>query len=109
MRFRVVGRSDDMVVVRGLNIFPTMVAAVINEFPELSGDYRIVLSERPPYDVLPVQVELKKGRSATQELAEKVGRALKSKLGATATVTVLPAASFPVTEGKTKRVVRKLT
>jgi phenylacetate-CoA ligase len=50
-RFRVVGRSDDMVVVRGLNLFPTMVAAVLGRFPELSGDYRIVLgaaAPRPP-------------------------------------------------------------
>jgi phenylacetate-CoA ligase len=83
MRFRVVGRSDDMVVVRGLNIFPN--------------------------DVLPVQVELAKGQGAAPGLAETIERAIKSKLGATAKVAVLPAASFPVTEGKTKRVVRKHT
>ena len=52
-----VGRSDDMVVVRGLNMFPTMVAAVIGAFPELSGDYRIVLDAPPPHDTLPVQAE----------------------------------------------------
>ncbi len=39
MRFRVVGRGDDMVVVRGVNIFPTMIASVISQFSELSGDY----------------------------------------------------------------------
>ena len=63
-RFRVVGRSDDMVVVRGLNLFPTMVAAVINEFSALSGDYRITLDQPPPYDALPVSVELAKGQTA---------------------------------------------
>jgi phenylacetate-CoA ligase len=109
MRFRVVGRSDDMVVVRGLNIFPTMVAAVIGEFAELSGDYRIVLDRKPPYDVLSVQVELAKGQDAAPGLAERVEQAIKSKLGATAKVAVLPPASFPVTEGKTKRVVRTHT
>jgi phenylacetate-CoA ligase len=106
MRFRVVGRSDDMAVIRGLNIFPTMVAAVIGEFGELSGDYRIQFDQRPPYDFLPVQVELAKGQGRAPGLASRVERAIKSKLGATARVTVLPAASFPVTEGKTKRVLR---
>ena len=106
MRFRVVGRSDDMIVVRGLNIFPTMVAAVIGEFAELSGDYRIVLDQNPPYDVLPVQVELAPGREAADGLAGSVEQAIKSKLGASARVTLLPAASLPVTEGKTRRVVR---
>ena len=109
MRFRVVGRSDDMLVVRGLNLFPTMVAAVISEFAELSGDYRIVLEQKPPHDFLPVQVELAKGQNETSRLAERIEQALKSKLGATAKVTILPAASFPLTEGKTRRVVRSYT
>lgn len=105
-RFRVVGRSDDMVVVRGLNIFPTMVAAVIGTFGELTGDYRIALEHLPPYDYLPVQVELAKGQADVTGLGERVEGAIKSTLGATAKVSVLPASSFPVTEGKTRRVVR---
>ncbi len=106
MRFRVIGRSDDMVVIRGLNLFPTMVAAVINTFQELSGEYRIVLDQPPPYDFLPVQVELAKGQPVEGEIGSFVERAIKSKLGAKARVTILPAASFPVTEGKTSRVLR---
>ncbi len=105
-RFRVVGRSDDMVVVRGLNLFPTMIAAVIGEFAELSGDYRIVLDKPPPFDTLPVQVERAAGREAGPDLARRVEQAIKAKLGASAGVEVLPPASFPVTEGKTRRVVR---
>ncbi|WP_417726703.1 phenylacetate--CoA ligase family protein [Roseovarius sp.] len=106
-RFRVVGRSDDMVVVRGLNLFPTMVAAVINEFAALSGDYRITLDSPPPYDALPVTVELAKGRAASEGLAETVAAAIKAKLGATARVKVVPHGTFPLTEGKTKRVARE--
>ena len=109
MRFCVVGRSDDMVVVRGLNLFPTMVAAVINEFAELSGDYRIVLDQKPPHDFLPVQVELAKGQEGKPGLSTEIEQAIKSKLGARSKVTVLPAATFPVTEGKTKRVIRSYT
>ncbi|MDH3693059.1 MAG: phenylacetate--CoA ligase family protein [Gammaproteobacteria bacterium] len=106
MRFRVIGRSDDMVVIRGLNLYPTMVASVINEFEELSGDYRINLEHKPPYDYLPIQVELAKGQNNVEGFGQSVERAIKSKLGATARVAVLPANSFPITEGKTQRVIR---
>lgn len=105
-RFSVVGRSDDMVVVRGLNMFPSMVAAVLNEIQELSGDYRITLDAPPPYDTLPVSVELAEGISETPNLRSKVERAIKSRLGATATVALCPAHTFPRTEGKTQRVIR---
>lgn len=105
-RFRVIGRSDDMVVVRGLNLFPTMVAAVLSEIPELSGDYRIVLDGPPPYDRLPLQVERASGTADTPDLAARVAAAVKARLGATAAVTVLPPGTLPVTEGKTRRVIR---
>ncbi|WP_294612176.1 AMP-binding protein [uncultured Roseovarius sp.] len=105
-RFRVVGRSDDMVVVRGLNLFPTMVAAVINGFAALSGDYRITLDTPPPHDSLPVTVELAPGHAPSEALAQEVAQAMKAALGATARVTLLPNGSLPLTEGKTKRVIR---
>jgi phenylacetate-CoA ligase len=105
-RFRVVGRSDDMVVVRGLNMFPSMVAAVVGSFAELSGDYRIVLDTPPPHDRLPVQAELAKGRADDGTLARRLEAELKARLGATAAVTILPAGTFPATEGKTRRVLR---
>jgi len=106
MRFRVVGRSDDMVVVRGLNIFPSMVAAVINAFDELSGNYRIVLDSKPPYDLLPISVELAPAVEAPEGLAAGIEAAIKNKLGASSRVSILPARSFELTEGKTSRVVR---
>lgn len=105
-RFRVVGRSDDMVVVRGLNLFPTMVAAVLNGITELSGDYRIPLDGPPPYDRLPLHVERAKDTPELPWLAARVADAVKAGLGATAEVTVLPPGAFPLTAGKTRRVTR---
>ena len=96
-----------MVVVRGLNLFPTMVAAVINGFEALSGDYRIVLDGPPPYDSLPVTAELAEGQAAGEGLARQVETAIKAKLGATARVTLVPHGTLPLTEGKTKRVIRE--
>ena len=103
-RFRVVGRSDDMVVVRGLNLFPAMLAGVISGIDGLSGEYRIVLDHKPPYDLLPLEAELATG--ADHPSAEAVEARIKQQLGATARVTLLPAGSLPRTEGKTRRVIR---
>ncbi|MGI9413892.1 MAG: phenylacetate--CoA ligase family protein [Hyphomicrobiales bacterium] len=105
-RFRVIGRSDDMVVVRGLNLFPSMVAGVVNRFPELSGEYRIVLNGPPPYDLLPLDVELADPGAATEGLVQALEATVKIDLGATARVRLLPPHSLPRTEGKTRRVFR---
>lgn len=106
-RFRVVGRSDDMVVVRGLNLFPTMVAGVLGGIGALSGDYRIVLDTPPPHDILPLTAELAKGQQPSEALQTEVEAALKRDLGASARVALVPHGTFPVTEGKTKRVLRE--
>ncbi|MCP5082780.1 MAG: phenylacetate--CoA ligase [Alphaproteobacteria bacterium] len=107
-RFRVTGRADDMVTVRGLNVFPAMVAGVVNGFGQLSGEYRIVLAASPPHDVLPVEVELAEGAQETDAgLADALERKIKQETGATAKVTVRPPRSLPRTEGKTKRVIRE--
>jgi phenylacetate-CoA ligase len=108
-RFRVVGRSDDMVVVRGINAFPAQVAAVINRNAALSGEYRILLEGRGPYDLLPIEAELAQAVSASPPagLADAVAAAIKRDLGIGARVTLLPFGALPRTEGKTRRVIRK--
>lgn len=104
-RFRVIGRSDDMVVVRGINAFPAQVAAVLTRDAALSGEYRIVLDGPGPYDVLAVEAELADHVAAAP--AEAVEAAIKRDLGIGARVTLLPFGSLPRTEGKTRRVIRK--
>ena len=112
-RFRVVGRSDDMVVVRGVNVFPTQVAAMLNRQDALSGEYRIVLDGAGPYDALPVEAELAApksdhpGTGSSEELADKLVTVFKRELGVTAHLTLLPFATLPRSEGKTRRVIRK--
>lgn len=102
MRFRVVGRSDDMVVVRGINVFPTMVADILNAIPGLNGEYRIRLAGNGPYDRLPVEVE-----GAGPASADAVARRLQQALRVTAVVTMLPIGALPRTAGKTRRVIRE--
>lgn len=105
-RFRVVGRSDDMVVVRGLNVFPTAIAAVVNRFDALSGNYRIVLDTPPPHDALPLSVELAPNAHPETGLAAELEAEIKHSLGVTAEAIIVPAHSFELTEGKTQRVLR---
>jgi phenylacetate-CoA ligase len=107
-RFRVIGRSDDMVVVRGINAFPAQVAAVINRQDVLSGEYRILLEGDGPYDALPVEAEIAaRLTEAPEGLAEAVAAAIKRDLGLSARVTLLPFGALPRTEGKTRRVIRR--
>jgi phenylacetate-CoA ligase len=106
-RFRVTGRSDDMVVVRGINVFPTQIAAVLNSFAELSGEYRIMLEGRGPFDRLPVEAEIAEGARTAESLAAAVERRIKAEIGVTARLTMLPFNSLPRSEGKTRRVIRR--
>jgi len=106
-RFRVIGRSDDMVVVRGINAFPAQVAATLMRRGELGAEYRIVLPGPPPYDVLPVEVELAAGQEGSAGLAEAVAGDIKRDIGITARVVLLPFGTLPRTEGKTRRVIRE--
>ncbi len=105
-RFRVVGRSDDMVVVRGLNLFPAMIAGVLNRFDDLSGEWRCVLEQSPPYDVLPLETELEREVEDAEDLGRAIESELKTRLGATVRVKLLDPGSLPRSEGKTRNVFR---
>ena len=94
---QVIGRSDDMVVVRGINVFPTMVAEVINRIDALSGEYRIVLSHPPPYDALPIEVELDADRSDASAIAGVVEGQIKNSIGVSAQAHILAPESLPRT------------
>ncbi len=80
-RFRVIGRSDDMVVVRGINVFPAQAAGVVHRFGALAGEYRIVLDGAGPYDALPIEVELAEGVSGegAEQLADAVAAAFQAR------------------------------
>lgn len=105
-RFRVVGRSDDMVVVRGINLFPAMISGVLHRIEILSGQWRAVLTTPPPYDLLPLEIELAHPVDNPEALAERIESEIRRQLGARARVTLLDPGSLPRTEGKTRHVFR---
>lgn len=106
-RFRVRGRSDDMVVVRGINVFPSMVAAEVNALAALSGEYRIRLPGPGPHDRLPLEVEMAAGAESSAAIARELEQRIKRSLGVTAAVTLEAHGSLPRTAGKSRRVIRE--
>ena len=94
---RVLGRTDDMLIIRGVNVFPSEIERALLEIPELTPHYQLVV-ERPGHlDELTVQVE---GAVDSRE----VSRRLHEVLALTAAVEVVPPGSIPRSEGKALRV-----
>jgi len=108
-RFKVVGRTDEMIVVRGVNAFPSVVAAAVNACPELNGEYRIRLLHPPPYDRLPLEVELAQGHKASDALCEALSRRLGNTLRLGVALTLLASGTLARTEGKTRRLIKEYT
>lgn len=106
-RFQVVGRTDDMIVVRGVNAFPSVIAAAINRCQELNGEYRIRLSQPPPYDHLPLEAELADNNQLSDELSAELDRRLSDTLRMDVSLTLLPSGALGRNEGKTRRVIRE--
>ncbi len=109
-RFGVVDRSDDMLHVKGINVFPSGIAQVLNAMvPAVTGEFQVVLSHPGPYDSLHILVETGNGVSPEGELLKKqIEAKIKQTLTFNVTAELVPVGSIPSTEvGKALRVVRK--
>ncbi len=104
---RVCGRTDDMLIIRGVNVFPSDVEAVLTSIPELLPHYQVVVDRRRAMDVLEVQVEARTSLSpaSSRALGRRVAAAVRDRLGLAAVVTVLPPKRLPRSEGKALRVI----
>lgn len=105
---RMKGRSDDMMIVKGVNIFPIQIETVIMQFKELGTDYLITLETAEDNDVMTVEVELDQmftddfGR--LNDLTKEITRRLKDEILLTPKVKLSPKGSLPKSEGKCVRV-----
>ncbi len=112
---RVTGRDDDMLIIRGVNVFPSQIEAFLVGFPGLAPHYQIVLTRDGPLDAVTVEVELAVD-APTDELfvankANEIRQHLKSMIGVTCTVAVKKSGAVPRSQGKAVRVkdLRKTT
>lgn len=105
------GRADDMLVVRGVNVFPSAVEGIVRSIGGLTDEYRIIIdgSVREPdtgfLNGIRLQVEARDADQAAQ-LASEVAASIKSKLQIRAAVEVLPENSLPRSTHKATRVIR---
>jgi phenylacetate-CoA ligase len=106
-RVRCVGRTDDMLIVRGVNLFPTALREVVGQFaPGVSGVISIRPQRREVLQVppLPVAVELSEGAAADAGLAERIGVRIRETLLVSAAVELVPWGSLPRSDYKSKLV-----
>jgi phenylacetate-CoA ligase len=94
----VLGRADDMLVIRGMNIFPSSVEQILRSFPEVA-EYRLIADKVAAMDVLTVEVEDRLNQP------ERIAKELHLRLGLKVEVQSVPVGSLPRFEGKGRRFV----
>lgn len=109
---RIIGRSDDMLIIRGINVFPSQVESVILDMPEFEPVYMLVVDRVNSLDTLQVQVEVRKDFFSDDiggmlQLRKKLADKLKSVLSISADVRLMEPNSIPRSEGKSVRVIDK--
>ncbi len=106
----IMGRSDDMLIVRGINVFPSQVESVILEIPELEPHYMLVLDRKNNLDTLQIQVEVRKDffsddLGSMLQMKKMLGDKIKNVLSISADIRLMEPNSIPRSEGKSKHVI----
>ena len=104
------GRTDDMLIIRGVNVFPSQIEQVITEFPEIATQYQIILSNKGPLDRVELQVEtvpefpIDEVRKI-EDLKRRLGAELKSNLQVAVEIKIVEPKTIERSEGKAKRII----
>jgi len=105
---RMKGRSDDMIILKGVNIFPIQIETILMQFDELASDYLITLDTSEDNDFMIVDVEMKDmyidNFGKLQSLEREITRQLRDEILITPKVRLVPKNSLPKSEGKAVRV-----
>jgi phenylacetate-CoA ligase len=96
---RITGRNDDMLIIRGVNVYPSQIEAVLIGLPDIAPHYQLVVERRGSLDELTIEVE-----SDNPGAAERVRQHVKSMIGVTAAVKVMKPGEVPRSQGKAVRV-----
>jgi phenylacetate-CoA ligase len=108
---KITGRSDDMLIIRGVNMFPSQIEEMVLKIPTLAPTYQIVVSREGHMDSVEVNVEMRPAddawlASAPDHLAKELQHSIKTYVGITARVNVLQPNSLERSSvGKARRVI----
>lgn len=100
----IMGRTDDMMKIKGVNVFPSQIEEILHEFSELSSEYQIRISHLDGKDTMRIYVETN-GSVDFADLAARIAERVKSRIGFTPLVKVVEVGVLPRSEKKTKRVI----
>ncbi len=100
----IMGRTDDMIKIKGVNVFPSQIEEILGTFPEISSEYQIRISHLDGKDTMRIYVETN-GSVDFNELAGRIKDKVKSKIGFTPIVKVVEIGLLPRSEKKTVRVI----
>ena len=100
----IMGRTDDMMKIKGVNVFPSQIEEILQSFPEASSEYQIRISHLDGKDTMRIYVETN-GSVDFQDLANRISVKVKSVIGFTPIVKVVENGLLPRSEKKTKRVI----
>jgi phenylacetate-CoA ligase len=103
---RITGRSDDMLIIRGVNVYPSQVEAVLVGMPQIAPHYQLVVERRGSLDHMNVEVEVQRDvkPEAFPVIARDVAHRIKSMIGITTDVIVKKPDEIPRSQGKAVRV-----
>ena len=103
---RVTGRNDDMLIIRGVNVYPSQIEAVLIGLPDIAPHYQLVIERQGALDHLTIEVETLAAASedAQRNLGEAVRQHVKSSIGVTCAVAIKAPGGIPRSEGKAVRV-----
>lgn len=106
------GRSDDMLIIRGVNVFPSQIESVLLDIPEVSPYYQLVISRKNNLDALEIMVEMSQDMDfdavrMVEEKESQIKASVESILGIAATIKLVEPKSIERSEGKAKRVIDK--
>lgn len=99
----IMGRTDDMIKIKGVNVFPSQIEEILKEFPEVSSEYQIRISHLEGRDTMRLYVETN-GTVDFQALSKRIAEKVKSRIGFTPLVKVVELGLLPRSEKKSKRV-----
>ncbi|MBN0987830.1 MULTISPECIES: phenylacetate--CoA ligase PaaK [Amphritea] len=103
---KITGRSDDMMIIRGVNVFPTQIEEQILKIPALAPHYEIVVEKQGNLDTVLVKVELTSEAAGARQdqSAKELAHHIKAVVGISTQIEILQPGSIPRSEGKAKRV-----
>ncbi|MDO4302724.1 MAG: phenylacetate--CoA ligase [Bacillota bacterium] len=100
----IMGRTDDMMKIKGVNVFPSQIEEILQAFPEISSEYQIRISHLDGRDTMRIYVETN-GSVDFNALSKRIAEAVKSKIGFTPLVKVVELGVLPRSEKKSQRVI----